>query len=246
MCSFSSFLRLQALRWGQKFRGFERITSLTYRRELSQKGNLIRMSSRDLFLTDFASREAQYFQLLLFCFCFFAPPFVSSPFEFCFLESDDNWSVWLMCEFCLAPRPRTSTPISSVHQKALSESSSGSRDRRLTGLNMIGPMRKWAMTWEVEWKSINVECDVRVSWLLGDSKNGSKKVDLCGSYVLYFEVRLSFFVLEKLVTWKNVLFYKKNEVYFPFSRKFREKYIFFQKISNFLCDGFCTPPPPCL
>lgn len=125
------------------------------------EGNLIRMSSRDLFLTDFASREAQYFHVLLFCYCFFARRPSLPPFEICFLESDDNWSVWLMCEFCLAPRPRTSTPISSVHQKALSKSSPGSRDRRLTGLNMICAMRKWAMTWEVEWESINVECDVR-------------------------------------------------------------------------------------
>lgn len=137
----------ESLRW--------RIERSCHKREFNKD-----VKPRSLFDRFRFSRGAIFscaFVLLLFL----RSPFVSFLFEICFLESDDNWSVWLMCEFCLAPRPRTSTPISSVHQKALSKSSPGSGDRRLTGLNMICALRKWAMTWEVEWESINVECDVR-------------------------------------------------------------------------------------
>lgn len=106
MCSClsaSSTIFVAQARWKTTKRSknhFGRGATLTYR-ELSHKKrrgeNLIRMSSRNRFW-QISPFERNIF-IVFFTLCAFVVAQKSSLFQ----RSDDNWGVWLMCEFCVAP-----------------------------------------------------------------------------------------------------------------------------------------------
>lgn len=118
------------------------------------------VKARSLFDRFRFSRLGTIFSCAFVLLLFLRSPFVSSPFRSAFLKvtiiEAFDWCVNFVwrhgLEHPLPSRQSIKRPL-------------GSRRRQGQGIEdslSSNMMRKWAMTWEVEWESINVECDVRV------------------------------------------------------------------------------------